>query len=66
MRYCNIIPSDLPKWVFLEQTEMVFGETKTISQRKQRFECNGIAHIGQKCIEHSKPETLLKFRQHQF
>ena len=31
IRHCNIIPSDLPKWVFLEQTEMVFGETKTIS-----------------------------------
>ena len=31
IRHCNIIPSDLPKWVFLEQTKMVFGETKTIS-----------------------------------
>ena len=28
IRHCNIIPSDLPKWVFLEQTKMVFGEMK--------------------------------------
>ena len=28
IRHCNIIPSDLPKWVFLDQTETVFGETK--------------------------------------
>ena len=32
IRHCNIIPSDLPKWVFLEKTEMVFGEMKTIPQ----------------------------------
>ena len=32
IRHCNIIPLDLLKWVFLEQTEMVFGETKTISK----------------------------------
>ena len=31
IRHCNIIPLDLPKWVFLDQTKMVFGETKTIS-----------------------------------
>ena len=30
IRHCNIIPSDLSKWVFLEQTEMVFGETHFI------------------------------------
>ena len=50
-RHCNIIPSDLPKWVFLEQTEMVFGETKTISKWKWCFGHNGIAPIGQKCRE---------------
>ena len=31
IHHCNIIPSDLPKWVILDQTEMVFEETKTIS-----------------------------------
>ena len=27
--HCNIIPSYFPKWVFLEQTKIVFGEMKT-------------------------------------
>ena len=35
--HCNIIPSDLPKWVFLEQTEIVFDEMKTIYQWKWFF-----------------------------
>ena len=26
--HCNIIPSDLAKWVFLEQMETIFCETK--------------------------------------
>ena len=30
IRHCNIIASSLSKLVFLEQTETVFGETKTI------------------------------------
>ena len=34
IRHYNIIPSDLLKWVFLEQTETVFDETKNISQSK--------------------------------
>ena len=34
IRHYNIIPSDLPKWVFLEQTETIFDEMKTISQCK--------------------------------
>ena len=34
IRHCNIIPSDLLKWVFLDQTETVFDEMKTISQWK--------------------------------
>ena len=29
IRHCNIIPLDLSKWVFMEQTKMVFDETKT-------------------------------------
>ena len=58
--HCNIIPSDLPKWVFMEQTKTIFGETKTISQWKQR---NGIAPTGHKCTENPEPETLSKFRQ---
>ena len=64
--HCNIIPSDLPKWVFLEQTETVFGEMKTISQWKRCFRCNGIAPMGHKCTENLEPETLSKFRQHRF
>ena len=47
-RHCNIIPSDLPKWVFLEQTETVFGETKTIFQWKRRSGRNGTAPTGHK------------------
>ena len=64
--HCNIIPSDLPKWVFLEQTETVFDETKTVSKWKRRSGRNGIAPIGHKCTENPKPETLSKFRQHRF
>ena len=28
IRHCNSIPSDLPKWVFLEKTETIFGAKK--------------------------------------
>ena len=66
IRHCNIIPSDLSKWVFLEQTKMVFGETKTIFQWKQCSKRNGTTPIGKKCIENPEPETLSKFRQHRF
>ena len=66
IRHCNFIPSDLPKWVFLEQTETVFGETKTISKWKRRSGRNGIAPTGHKCTKNLEPETLSKFRQHQF
>ena len=66
IHHCNIVPSHLPKWVFLDQTEMVFGETKTISQRKWCFKCNGIAPIGQKCTQNPELKTLSKFRQHRF
>ena len=38
----NIIPSDLPKWVFLGQTETVFDETKIISQWRRRSRRNGM------------------------
>ena len=66
IRLCNIIPSNLLKWVFLDQTEMVFGETKTISQWKRCSGCNGKIPIGHKCIENQEPETLSNFRQHRF
>ena len=66
IRHFNIIPSDLPKWVFLEQTETIFGEMKTISQWKRCFERNGIAPTSQKCTKNLEPETLSKFRQHRF
>ena len=66
IRHCNIIPSDLSKLVFLEQTETVFGETKIISQWKRRSERNGTAPTGHKCTKNPEPETLSKFRQHQF
>ena len=66
IHHYNIIPSYLPKWVFLDQREMVFDETKTISQWKWYSGCNGIAPISHKCIETLEPETLLKFRQHRF
>ena len=58
--YCNIISSNLPKWVFLDQMEMVFSETKTISQWKQHSRHNGIAPIGHKCTKNPEPETLKK------
>ena len=66
IRHCNIIPSDLPKWVFLEQPETVFDKMKTISQWKQCSRRNGTAPIGHKCIEKLEPETLSKFQQHRF
>ena len=34
IRRCNLIPLDLPKWVFLEQTKTIFSEMKTISKWK--------------------------------
>ena len=43
IRYCNVIPLDFSKWVFLEQTETIFNEMKTIFQWKQHFDQNGIA-----------------------
>ena len=64
--HCNIIPSDLSKWVFMEQTETIFDETKTISQWKRCSGCNGTTPTSQKCIKNLEPETLSKFRQHQF
>ena len=64
IRHCNIIPSYLPKWVFLDQTKMVFGEKITISKWKRSPGCNGTTPIGHKCIETLEPETLSKFQQH--
>ena len=49
IHHCNIIPSDLPKWVFLDQMEMVFDEKKTTSQWKWRSGRNGTTPIGHKC-----------------
>ena len=60
------MPSDLPKWVFLEQTETIFDETKTISQWKRRSGRNGTTPTSQKCIENPELETISKFRQHRF
>ena len=62
IRHCNIIPSDLLKWVFLEQTETIFDEMKTNSQWKQHSGHNGTAPIGHKCTENTEPKTLSKFR----
>ena len=61
IHHCKIIPLDLPKWVFLEQTETIFDETKTIFQWKRHSRRNGTAPIGQKCTENPEPETLSKF-----
>ena len=55
IHHCNIIPSNVPKWVFLEQTETVFGETKIISQWKQCYRCNEIFSTSHKCIETLEP-----------
>ena len=61
IRHCNIIPSSLPKWVFLEQPKTIFDETKTISQWKRCSGRNGTAPTSQKCTENLEPETLSKF-----
>ena len=45
IHHCNIIPSDFPKWVFLDQMETVFDETKTISQWKRCFGRNGTTPV---------------------
>ena len=66
IHHCNIIPLDFPKWVFLEQTETVFGEMKNISKWKRCSRRNGIVPTGHKYIENPKPETISKFRQHWF
>ena len=66
IRHYNIIPLDLPKWVFLEKTKMVFGETKTVSKWKQHSRRNRIAPIGKKCTKNPETKTLSNFRQHQF
>ena len=64
IHHCNIIPLDLPKWVFLEQTETIFDEKKNISQCKWCSGCNGTTPIGHKCAETLEPETFSKFQQH--
>ena len=64
IRQSNIIPSNLSKWVFLEQMKTIFGETKTISQWKWRSRHNGTTPISKKCTENPELETLSKFRQH--
>ena len=51
IHHCNIIPSDFPKWVFLDQTEIIFDEMKTIYQWKRHYGRNGTAPIGHKCTE---------------
>ena len=60
IRHCNIIPSDLPKWVFLDQMETKFDETKNISQCKQHSRRNGIDLTHQKFIETPELEILSK------
>ena len=60
IRHCNIIPSDLLKWVFWEQTEMFFGETKTISKWKRHSRLNGIAPTGHKCTKNPKNRNPFK------
>ena len=60
IHHYNIIPSDLPKLVFLEQTETIFDETKTIFKWKRRSGRNGIAPTGHKCTKNPEPETLKK------
>ena len=60
MCHCNIIPSDLPKWVFLEQTEMVFSETKTIFQWKWCSGRNGTTPTGHKYTKKSRTRNPLK------
>ena len=55
IRHCNNIPSDLPKWVFLDQTEKFFNKTKTISQWKWCSRRNGIASIGHKYTKNPEP-----------
>ena len=60
IRHCNITPSDLPKWVFLEQPETVFDETKNVSKWKRRSGRNGTPPTGHKCTENPEPETLKK------
>ena len=64
--HCNIIPSHLQKWVFLEQTETILDEMKTISQWKRLSGHNGTAPASQKCIENPEPKTLSRFWQQQF
>ena len=61
IRHCNIIPSYLPKWLFLEQTQTVFSETKTVSKWKCCSRHNGTTPTGHKCTK-----TLSKFQQHRF
>ena len=56
----NIIPSYFPKWVFLKQTKMVFGETKTVSKWKRCSRRNVIALTGHKCIENTKTRNPFK------
>ena len=66
IRHYNIIPSDLPKSVFLEQTKTIFDEMKNTSQWKRHFGRNRIAPISKKCTENMEPETLSNFWQHRF
>ena len=66
IHHCNIIPLDLPKWVFLDQTETVFDEKKTIWQWKRCSKCNGIDPTSHKYTKTPELETFSKFQQHWF
>ena len=66
IHHCNIILSDLPKWVFMEQTKTIFDETKTVSRWKWCSKHNGKNPIGHKCTKKLEPETVSKFQQHRF
>ena len=65
-RHCNIIPSDLLKSPYMEQTKTIFNQMKTIPQWIRRSRHNGTTPTSQKYTEIIELETLSKFRQQQF
>ena len=66
IRHCNIIPSDLPKLVFLDQTKMVFSEMKLFTNGNSTLDAMDQLLQATNVQKLQNQKTLSKFWQHQF
>ena len=59
IRHYNIIPSDLPKWAFMEQTEIVFDEMETALRTQWNSSHKPKMHIKSRTRNHFKVSVTL-------